>query len=263
MRRSLQVLILFAAFASGCSYQADDGNEARRGDGPGGRDQPLALAPRQEMQVGRKAYAEVLDQYRDRILPNNHPDVHRVNRVVAPLIKAAQNEPLQREINLRVEGYVYEWQVTVVQERQVNAFCLPGGKIVVFTGILPIAASDDQLATVLSHEMSHALAHHGSERIARQQAGGGKFTQLNYDRFQESEADHIGVFLMAFAGYDPNEAIAFWRRMESLSGGREPPEFLSDHPSHEARVGKLTEWAPKARAAKKAFDDGRVLQPKR
>jgi len=200
-----------------------------------------------------------MDEYRDRVLPDNHPDVHRVNRVVARLKTAAEIEPLQREIHLRVQGYVFEWQAIVVQERQVNAFCLPAGKMFVFTGILPVAATDDQLATVLSHEMAHALAHHGSERIAREQAGGGGLSRLRYDRFQESEADHIGVFLMAFAGFDPNEAVAFWQRMERLSGGREPPEFLSDHPGHETRVQQLREWAPKARAAKQAFDQGRVL----
>jgi metalloendopeptidase OMA1, mitochondrial len=253
-----RVLLIGLLLVAGCGYPFSEDEAAQRGEGPGGRDQPLGLAPRQELAVGRKAYAEVLDEYRDRILPENHPDVSRVNRVVARLAKAAQNEPLQREIHLRTQGYVFEWEVRAVQDRQVNAFCLPAGKIVVFTGILPVAANDDQLATVLSHEMSHALAHHGSERIAREQAGGGKFTQLKYDRFQESEADHIGVFLMAFAGYDPDQAVTFWRRMESLGGGREPPEFLSDHPNHETRVQQLREWAPKARAAKQAFDEGRV-----
>jgi len=254
-RRSLAVALCLVA---GCNYPFGEDDAARRGEGPGGRDQPLGMSAREELQVGKKAYAEVLGEYRNRILPDNHPDVNRVNRVVGRLVKATQIEPLQREIHLRVQGYTFEWEVHVVQERQVNAFCLPAGKIVVFTGILPVAASDDQLATVLSHEMAHALAHHGSERIAREQAGGGKFTQLKYDRFQEAEADHIGVFLMAFAGYDPEQAVAFWRRMEQLSGGREPPEILSDHPSHETRIRKLADWAPRARAAKQAFDEGRV-----
>jgi predicted Zn-dependent protease len=253
-----RVLVVGLVFVAGCGYPPGGEEAPQRGEGPGGREQPLALSPRQELKVGRQAYGEVLQEYRNRILPENHPDVNRVNRVVARLAKAAQIEPLQREIRLRTEGYVFEWTVSVVQDRQVNAFCLPAGKIVVFTGILPVAASDDQLATVLSHEMSHALAHHGSERLAREQAGGGKFSQLRYDRFQESEADHIGVFLMAFAGYDPDQAVTFWRRMGSLAGGQEPPEFLSDHPNHETRVQQLREWAPKARAAKQAFDAGRV-----
>lgn len=259
--RRLLVLAVVVSSVAGCSYSPTD--ESGSGEGPGGREQPLALSPRQELQVGRRAYAEVLDEYRDRVLPDNHPDVRRVNQIVSKLTAAAGIEPLQREIHLRVQGYVFEWQTKVVQDRQVNAFCLPAGKICVFTGILPVAASDDQLATVLSHEMAHALAHHGSERIAREQAGGGRLSSLRYDRFQESEADHIGVFLMAFAGFDPDESVAFWLRMEQLSGGRAPPEFLSDHPSSETRVQQLRAWAPKARAAKQAFDQGRVLSTSR
>jgi predicted Zn-dependent protease len=257
-RTGLQTLALAFVLAGGCGPPFGEDETARKGEGPGGREQTLALSPAQELNVGRKAYAEVLQDYRNRILPDGHPDVQRVNRVVARLAKAAQIEPLQREIHLRIQGYVFEWEVRVVQDRQVNAFCLPAGKIVVFTGILPVAATDDQLATVLSHEMAHALAHHGSERVAREQAGGGKFTQLKYDRFQESEADHIGVFLMAFAGYDADAAVDFWRRMERLSGGGQPPEILSDHPSHESRIRKLADWAPQAKAAKRAFDEGRV-----
>jgi predicted Zn-dependent protease len=180
--------------------------------------------------------------------------------VVDRLAAAAKIEPLQREINLHVQGYTFDWNVSVVQSRQVNAFCLPAGEIVVFTGILPVAATDDQLATVLSHEMSHALAHHGSERVAREERGGGKLSQLRYDRYQESEADHIGVFLMAFAGYDPYQAVEFWLRMERLSQGGQPPEILSDHPSHETRIKQLRAWAPRAAAAKQAYDEGRVLK---
>jgi len=110
---------------------------------------------------------------------------------------------------------------------------------------------------VLSHEMAHALAHHGSERVAREQEGGSIFRRLSYDRFQESEADHIGLFIMTFAGYDPDEAVEFWKRMQRAHGGG-LPEILSDHPSDENRVRALREWAPKARAAKRAFDSGRI-----
>jgi predicted Zn-dependent protease len=218
-------LALAFALVAGCEFPAGE-EGASRGEGPGGREQPLALSPRQELRVGREAYAEVLEKYRGRILPENHPDVQRVKRVVARLAKAAQIEPLQREIHLRTQGYSFDWNVSVVEDRQVNAFC----------------------------------PHHGSERVAREQAGGGKFTRLRYDRFQESEADHIGVFLMAFAGYDPNAAVDFWKRMERMAGGREPPEILSDHPSHETRIQQLREWAPRAAAAKRAFDEGRVLK---
>jgi predicted Zn-dependent protease len=208
--------------------------------------------------TGRQAYQEVLGEFRDRIVPANHPDTRRVKGVVERLAKAARIEPLQREMNLRIQGYTFEWEVNVVQDRQVNAFCLPAGKIVVFTGIMPVAKTDDQLATVLSHEMAHALAHHASERVARERSGGNPLSALRYDRFQESEADHIGVFLMAFADYNPDEAVQFWLRMRRMASGGEPPEILSDHPSHEARIRDLQRWAPKAKAAKQAYDEGRV-----
>lgn len=258
LRRLLAIAVV--VLSGGCDLGLP--GEGGRGEGPGGREQPLALNPRQELGVGRRAYQEVLQEYRGRILPANHPDVARVRKVTERLAKAAEIEPLQREIRLRVRGYVFEWEVAVVQERQINAFCLPAGKIVVFTGILPVAANDDQLATVLSHEMAHALAHHASERVAREQSGAGILGSLRYDRFQESEADHIGVFLMAFADFDPDEAVKFWQRMQRATGARgEPPEFLSDHPSHETRIEDLKRWAPRAKAARKAFDEGRIQPP--
>jgi predicted Zn-dependent protease len=243
---------------AGCGLALDE--ETGRGEGPGGRQQELGLSPRQELSVGRKAFQEVLQEYRGRILPDNHPDVVRVRRIVDRLAKSAEIEPLQREMNLRVRGYVFEWEVAVVQERQANAFCLPAGKMVLFTGIIPVAGSDGQLAAVISHEMAHALAHHGSERVAREQSGGGGVLRsLRYDRFQESEADKIGVFLMAFAEYDPDDAVTFWQRMQrATGGGGGVPEILSDHPSHETRIEDLRRWAPRAKAAKQAFDEGRI-----
>jgi predicted Zn-dependent protease len=219
----------------------------------------LALSPSQELAVGRRAYGEVLDDVRGRALPEGSAEARRVRGVMDRIARAAAIELLQREILLRVRGFRFEWEATVVRDRQVNAFCLPAGKMVVYTGILPVAANDDQLATVLGHEMAHALAHHASERVARERSAANILRSLSYDRMQESEADHIGLFLMTFAGYDPDQAAAFWERMHAAAGaaGR-PPEFLSDHPSDERRVRNLRDWAPRARAAKTAFDDGRV-----
>jgi len=157
----------------------------------------------------------------------------------------------------------------------------------VFTGLLPVAQNDDQLATVMSHEIAHALAHHASERIARQQmyqqaldalngamgtldpeqrhrligllAAGAQTRTLAYDRQQESEADHIGLFLMTFAGYEPAEAIRFWERMQQMSAGRgRPPEILSDHPSDAHRIAQIRQWATQAEAAKRAWKEGRI-----
>jgi predicted Zn-dependent protease len=125
---------------------------------------------------------------------------------------------------------------------------------------MQVAANEDQLATVLSHEMAHALAHHGSERVARENTAGGILGNRHYDRYQESEADKIGIFLMPFAGYDPDEAAKFWARMQQVSRGGDMPEVLSTHPSHGTRIKQLRAWAPRAKAAKQAFDEGRVLR---
>ena len=231
-----------------------------KGPGPGGRAQDLALSPEQERALGAKAYAEFLSKAQ-RV--RSGPAVARVNLVGRKIAKAAEIEPLQREVNLRVRGFQFDWEFNVVQDKQINAFCLPGGKVVVFTGLLPVAANDAQLATVMSHEIAHALAHHSSERIARQQRDGGglweAFVGKSHDRQQESEADHIGLFLMTFAGYDPEQAIRFWERMQqATSGGSRPPEILSDHPSDARRIAQMGIWIGPAKAAKRALDEGRI-----
>jgi predicted Zn-dependent protease len=222
----------------------------------------LALSPKQELELGRKTYREVLNnpEKYGRVLPADNPEVKRVRAIAARIIKAAGIEPLQREMNLR-QGYRFEWEVNVLKKNTVNAFCLPGGKIAVFEGILRVAENDDQIAVVLGHEIGHALAHHTSERIARDELNhGGRngFWDKAFDRAQESEADHIGLFLMTFAGYDPDEAVNFWERMQQVTAGRGPPEILSDHPSDERRIRDLKEWIPKAKAAKKAYDEGNI-----
>src|SRR5262249_18678238 len=151
----------------------------------------------------------------------NSPQTQRVRRVGERIAETVKIEPLMREINLHVEGYPFEWEFNVLEDRQVNAFCLPGGKVAVYTGLLHVAEDDGQLAAVLGHEIAHALAHHSSERLARQEReGDGLMAALRgkkYDREQESEADHIGVFLMTFAGYKPEEAVTFWKHMKWLS----------------------------------------------
>ena len=249
---------VFGVAVPGCERLTSRDTAGSPDVGPGGRSQPLALTPQQELATGRRAYQQVIHEFRDAVLSEDNPDARRVNTVSTRLIKAAEIEPLQREILLRVRGYRFEWEERVVRNQQVNAFCLPAGKIVVFTGLLPVASNDDQLATVVGHEMAHALAHHGSERVAREQSGSNILRSLSYDRAQESEADHIGLFLMTFAGYEPDQAVAFWERMHSAAGKGQPFAFLSDHPSDEHRVRDLRAWAPKAKAAKKAFDEGRI-----
>jgi len=259
------------------------------GEGPGGRAQTLALTPEQELSLGEQAYKEVLSK--SRVLRNG-PEVERVRAIGQRIVNAAEIEPLQREINLRIKGYRFDWEFNVLDSNQVNAFCLPGGKVAVFTGLLRVAEKDDWLATVMAHEIAHALAHHASERLAQQQkleraaeaasgvlgrmdpqereeligvlAAGARLGSLPFDRRQESEADHIGLFLMTFAGFDPHEALSFWERMQEVSQRRgRVPEILSDHPSDARRIAQINEWIPQALAAKKALDQGQVLQGKR
>jgi predicted Zn-dependent protease len=230
------------------------------GEGPGHRAQHLALRPDQELALGQQAYTQVLRESRGHILPADDQRVQRVRGIAKKIVRAAGIRPLQREINLQLEGYRFEWEVNVILDRQVNAFCLPGGKIAVYTGILPVAENDDQLATVLSHEIAHALAHHSNERVARQEGGGvNVLKDKAFDRRQESEADHIGVFLMTFAGYQPEEAVRFWVNMRRAHpGGAGIPEILSDHPSDDRRIQDMKAWVPRALAGKKAFDEGRI-----
>jgi len=235
------------------------------GEGPGGRRQPLGLSPSQELAVGRRAYREVLEEYRDRLVPENNPEVQRVRHITGKIVQAVQIEPLQREINLHLRGYRFDWLANVIRERKINAFCLPAGYIFVFSGLLQITGdNDDQVATVLAHEIAHALAHHASERVARERSSGNILRSLSYNRMQEAEADHIGVFLMAFADYDPEQAVAFWMRMHQVAGeqGRRP-EIFSDHPSDEHRIRNLRQWAVAARAAKRAYDRGAIAPPNR
>jgi len=230
------------------------------GQGPGRRPQQLALTPEQEFELGRRAYLQVLSEMRGRILPGDDPRCVTAQHVTARLVKAAGIEPLQREINLHVRGYRFDWEVHVVQSDQVNAFCLPGGRMIVFTGLMAVAHNDDQVAAVLGHEIAHALAHHANERVARDEFGHVSFLRGKaYDRAQESEADHIGLFLVVFAGYRPEEAVRFWEQMERRAAGGQIPEFLSDHPSGAHRIRNFQTWIPQVLAGKKAFDEGRVV----
>lgn len=242
---------------SGCGTDLQP--QERGGQGPGHRQQRLALTPEQELELGREAYLKVLAEDRGRILSADDPQTRRVRYIAGKLIRAVGIEPLQREINLHVRGYRFDWEVNVVRDPQINAFCLPGGKMIVYTGILAIAKNDDQVAAVLGHEVAHALAHHANERVARDEFGHVSFLRGKaYDRAQESEADHIGLFLMTFAGFNPEEAIRFWQIMEQHAASGRIPEFLSDHPSGAQRVHDFQKWVPQAIAGKKAFDEGRI-----
>jgi metalloendopeptidase OMA1, mitochondrial len=246
---SLVLAVTFVAFTSGCGPSID-------GAGPGHRPQALALTPYEELELGRRAFAEVL-----RSVPtvSSGPDVERVARIGNRIARAVEIEPLQREINLNLAEYQFEWQYCVIESGQINAFCMPGGKIGVFTGLLRLAENDDQLAAVIAHEVAHAVAHHISERIARSHDLGRGLMALSFDREQELEADHIGAFLMTFAGYSPHGAVTFWQEMELIGTRRaQLPEFLSDHPADQRRLDQLRGWLPRAEAAYTAYKAGRI-----
>jgi predicted Zn-dependent protease len=225
------------------------------------RTQHVALSDAQQTQLGNQQYAKTLRQDRANIVSSGaqYAQVQRVATRIEAV--AGRDKP------------AFQWKVTLLRKNQANAYCLPGGKIVVYTGILPVTRNDSALATVLGHEVAHATAEHAAERIEREHltkvaaaiiAGGVAFTprqylrvaallgaadSLPFSRSQESEADHIGLIYMARAGYRPREAVAFWKRMRQASRGKEPPEFASDHPSDEHRIQRIQEWLPEAERA--------------
>lgn len=180
------------------------------------------------------------------------------------------------------QGYLkdYKWEYNLVDDKTVNAWCMPGGKIVFYTGILPIAQNETGVAAIMGHEVSHALANHGQQRMSAgmlQQVGAvagnvaikdqkarAQFNQyygvgstllgvLPFSRSHETEADQIGLYLMAIAGYNPDEAAELWKRMAAQSGGQAPPEFMSTHPSNQTRIANLSAWAPQAKVEAKKY----------
>lgn len=238
--------------------------------GPFGRRQIVGVNAQEEKALGLQAFQETLS--RERVIRGGM-EAAEVKEVAQRLIAATQNAGFLQATQQKSQEM--DWDVEVVESDEMNAFCLPGGKMVVYTGILPIAENQAGLATVLGHEISHALAHHGAERIAQNQMAqialnsanasisdmdpaqrqgilqalnaGAKYGILSYSRKHESEADRMGLLLMAAAGFDPQESIHFWERMQQATGnaGR-PPEFASTHPSHETRISDLREHMPDA-----------------
>jgi predicted Zn-dependent protease len=222
------------------------------------RSQLILVSEEEERSLGARAFQEVVAE----------------SRVVSRTDLVAPVEEVGRRIARVAERPDYRWRFAVLDDpKEANAFALPGGKVGVYTGLFPIAETTNGLAVVLGHEIAHALARHGAERMSQAmaaQAGGALLgallggspsgnavlaayglgaevgVLLPYGRAQESEADHIGLLLMARAGYDPSGALAFWQRMERTGGGK-TPEFLSTHPSHGTRQQQIEGWLPEAR----------------
>lgn len=210
------------------------------------------------------------------------------NKVISGTLEAKRVETVGLNIKIAAEKYSnylgksgnlngYQWEYKLIESKEVNAWCMPGGKIVVYSGILPITKDETGLATVLGHEVSHALANHGAQRMSASQLqqlgavgvaiatgsqsaekqqmwqqyyglGSDVGVMLPFSRAHESEADKIGLTLMAIAGYNPDNALVFWERMATQSGGQSPPEFLSTHPSDATRIANLKALIPEAKA---------------
>ena len=237
-----------------------------------GRSQLLMVSADQMNQMGAAQYGEVLKDPKV-VISKNPQEIEPVNRVAKRIIEAAKRSKFAEAAN------AFEWEVTVIKDDTTkNAWAMPGGKIAVYTGIFPMAKDEAGLAAIMGHEVIHALAQHGRERMSHgviAQAGLtvsniglailgvdptlnqlamaalGAGTQglvlLPFSRKHESEADYVGVLLAADAGYDPREAIYIWERMSAASEGA-PPEFMSTHPSHETRISDLKSWMPEAMA---------------
>lgn len=196
----------------------------------------------------------------------NTKEAARVHKVGRGIRDAVERYYAQHNMSDQLKGYA--WEFNLVESKEVNAWCMPGGKVVVYTGILPIAGDEAGLAVVMGHEIAHAVARHGNERMSQAlltELGGVALSTalesypeqtkalwmaafgvgaqvgvlLPYSRLQENEADRLGLIFMAMAGYDPNEAPRFWNRMAAEKGGAAPPEFLSTHPSDKTRIEKI------------------------
>jgi predicted Zn-dependent protease len=214
-------------------------------------------------------YKHVLDSSK---LSTNADQVDMIRRVGKRIQGAVENYMSQKGLSDQLKGF--NWEFNLIQDdKTVNAWCMPGGKVAFYTGILPICKDETGISIVMGHEVAHAIANHGRERMSQamlengllttigaamgqnptltqqlllQSIGvGTNVTMLKFSRQDESEADHIGLIFMTIAGYDPNQAPIFWQRMQN-TGGQKPPEFLSTHPSDATRIKDIQSWIPEA-----------------
>lgn len=227
-----------------------------------GRHQKVAMSEQDQAKLGADAYNQVLQEDAADVVVSG-PDAELVQRV-GERIAAVADDP------------GYEWQFVLISSSEVNAWCLPGGKVAVYSGILAVTQDENGLAVVMAHEIAHAIAQHGAERMLQEQltqvgltavsttlggldpgargavlalfGAGAQFgVLLPFSRDMESEADHIGLIYMARAGYDPEAAVALWQRMADQRKGPQVPEYASTHPSDETRIKNLQKWMPEAK----------------
>ncbi len=231
----------------------------------------LSLVSSQEINtMSASQYGEVITKGP---LSTNADQVAMVRRVGGRIQKAVEQYLAAKGASDQLAGF--NWEFNVIQDdKTVNAWCMPGGKVAFYTAILPICKDENGIAVVMGHEVAHAIANHGRERMSQgllEQFGlntlgaamgqnpgltsqifmqaigaGAQIGMLKFSREHESEADHIGLIFMSMAGYDPQLAPKFWERMSSMGGGQKPPEFMSTHPSDETRIKDLQTWMPEA-----------------
>lgn len=253
------LLVLAAGTTSNCSRVPVTGR------------QQLNLIPSSTiLSMSTSEYRQFLTTNR---LSSNAEQTAVVKRVGSRIQGAVEEYFRRNNMASQLDGY--NWEFNLVEDKAANAWCMPGGKVVVYSGILPITATEAGLAVVMGHEIAHAVAEHGNERMSQgllTQLGGmalsealsskpaqtrqlwmtafGVGTQvgalLPFSRLQETEADRLGLIFMAMAGYDPNEAVSFWQRMSQNKSGGAPPEFLSTHPSDNTRIANIKKALPEA-----------------
>ncbi len=230
----------------------------------------LSLIPESEMMaLSLTEYGNFLKSNK---LSTDKVKTDMVKRVGTRISKAVEAYMAQQGLSADLQGY--KWEFNLVESPEINAWCMSGGKVVVYTGLLPVSQNDEGLATVLGHEIAHAVARHGSERMSDQMlvqlgsstlssamaqkpaqtqqlamavfgAGAQYGVMLPFSRKHEYEADYMGLIFMSMAGYNPNQSVAFWQRM-AQKGGAKVPEFLSTHPVDENRIAKIKEKIPEA-----------------
>jgi len=235
-----------------------------------GRRQLVVIPAEQMLSLSSQSYAQVLKENK---VSNNQQYLNSVRSVGSKLTAAVKKYMQQQNMESAIQGY--QWQYTVLQSKEVNAWCMPGGQIAFYEGIMPICADENGIAVVMGHEIAHAIAQHGNERMSQQlalQLGGVALSEalstksettqqlamaafgagsalgvvLPYSRTHEYEADELGLYFMAMAGFDPRTSPAFWERMVAQGGGSRPPEFLSTHPDPVNRIKAMNRKIQKA-----------------
>lgn len=235
-----------------------------------GRSQLSVVPKSQVFPMSFDGYQSVLDS--SKVLTGTR-EANMVQTVGKNIQRAVESYMAQNNLSGHLNGYA--WDFNLIEADIVNAWCMPGGKVAFYTGIIPVCKDETGVAVVMGHEVAHAIANHGGERMSQalaQQLGGAALdvalreqpeetramlstaygvastygAMMPFSRLHESEADKMGLIFMAMAGYDPNAAPQFWERMSSLGGGAQPPEFMSTHPSHERRIADLKAQIPEA-----------------